>query len=298
MRHIRGLNNRSGRTARTEADETAVLPRSRPGGRPADLRRTAEFRKAAVPDAERTAVLPSTPARDPAAGSFPGSTGVLRDPRAREPPPPPHRPPRSRTADPTHDPHEVTVQLDAVRLGDIQLSPAAGAPGGSGRDDGPVFVDASGRRSRPFRRLGMVVGLACAVFAVVIVATLLSGSSDAPWIPVPQHEDKPAGQVDTSPAPADSSVQPSGTGDAAPATPSTSGGTAPAPGSTAEVPGNGTAVGTGDRGGSADPPPTATLAADRADRPGRRLDRGHRGQAQPEAVAERRRAGRGRRGPA
>ncbi|MEU4036689.1 hypothetical protein [Streptomyces collinus] len=271
-------NNRGGRAARTGADETAVLPRSRTGadetavlppfragGRPADFRRAAEFRRAVVPDAaERTAVLPPTPAGDPV-GAFPASTRVPRDPWDESAPAAATAPAPAQATDPTHDPHEVTVQLDAVQLGDIQLSPAAGAPGGPGRDDGPVFVDASGRRSRTFRRLGMVVGVACAVFAVVIVATLLSGSSDAPWIPVPQHEDKPAGQVDTSPAPAGSSVQPSGTGDAAPgATPTTSGGTTPAPGSSAEAPGSGTAAGTGERSGSADPRPTATRSTSRS----------------------------------
>jgi len=46
----------------------------------------------------------------------------------------------------------------------------------------------------------MAVGIACAVYAVVIVITLLSGSSDAPWLPVPgQKDEAPAGKVDTSP---------------------------------------------------------------------------------------------------
>jgi hypothetical protein len=112
----------------------------------------------------------------------------------------------------THDPHEVTVQLDAVSLDDARLRTAEGAPGGSDGSDGPVFVDESGRRSRRFRRLGIAVGIACAVYAVVIVVTLLSGSSDAPWLPVPgQKNDKPASQVDPTSRPAHSAL-PSGTG--------------------------------------------------------------------------------------
>lgn len=131
----------------------------------------------------------------------------------------------------THDPHEVTVQLDAVSLDDARLRTAEGAPGGSDGSDGPVFVDESGRRSRRFRRLGIAVGIACAVYAVVIVITLLSGSSDAPWLPVPgQKDEKPAGQVDPTSRPADSAV-PSGTGSVpAGSTPTASDGTSPSAG--------------------------------------------------------------------
>ncbi|MFR0352900.1 hypothetical protein [Streptomyces sediminimaris] len=138
----------------------------------------------------------------------------------------------------THDPHEVTVQLDAVSLHDTRLRTAAGEPGGgSENSDGPVFVDASGRRSRRFRRLGMALALACAVYAVVIVATLLSGSSDAPWLPVPGQEDeKPAGQVEPSSRPADSAV-PSGTGGLpAGATPRAGDGSTPSPGASGALP--------------------------------------------------------------
>ncbi|MFH0518744.1 hypothetical protein ACHBTE_16430 [Streptomyces sp. M41] len=120
----------------------------------------------------------------------------------------------------THDPHEVTIQLDGVSLQrDTVLSAAKDAPGGGESSDGPVFVDESGRRSRRFRRIGMAVALACAVYAVVIVATVLSGNSDAPWLPVERPEEKPAGQVDTPPLPAESAPQEStGTGDVLPGT--------------------------------------------------------------------------------
>ncbi|MEU0968439.1 hypothetical protein ABZ357_24480 [Streptomyces sp. NPDC005917] len=118
-----------------------------------------------------------------------------------------------------HDPDEVTIQHD---VGAVRIRP----PGAADASDAPVFVDESGRRSRRFRRLGMAVGLACAVYAVVIVVTLLSGSSDAPWLPVPgQNDDRPASKVDDSPQPARSARS---SGDGAPvAGPVVSGGTAP-----------------------------------------------------------------------
>ncbi|MFD5078459.1 hypothetical protein [Streptomyces sp. NPDC058371] len=115
-----------------------------------------------------------------------------------------HRPAWEQPGEPghTHDPNEVTVQLDGA--GREVSRPAGAAPAGPERSDGPVFVDESGRRSRRYRRLGVIVGIACAVYAVVIVATLLSGNSSAPWLPVPgQQKDRPAGKVETSPLPAD-----------------------------------------------------------------------------------------------
>ncbi|MGW0841348.1 hypothetical protein ACWD26_14490 [Streptomyces sp. NPDC002787] len=108
-----------------------------------------------------------------------------------------------------HDPHEVTVQLDGLGR-EVDEGPGrhAGKDGsaGAGQDsDGPVFVDESGRRRNLYRRLGIAVGTACAAYAVVIVGTLVSGNSDAPWLPVPmQKDDKPAGKVDTPPEPDES----------------------------------------------------------------------------------------------
>jgi hypothetical protein len=156
----------------------------------------------------------------------------------------------------THDPHEVTVQLDGVgrrKTDDWLVQQAKDAPG---VQDGPVFVDESGRRSRRFRRLGILVGIACAVYAVVIVATLLSGNSSAPWLPVPgQQDDTPAGKVDTSPLPTDS-VSPSGASSAAPgASASASDGTAPAPGVS---PTPGASASATDPGTSADPKPSTS----------------------------------------
>ena len=131
------------------------------------------------------------------------------------------------------DPDEVTVQLD----GPARHAEAGGKSGtgtGTGNDgsDRPVFVDESGRRSRRYRRFGMAVGIACAVYAVVIVITLLSGSSDAPWLPVPgQKDDAPAGKVDTSPLPAESGQPSGGGGSVAPGNiPTASDGTTSSPG--------------------------------------------------------------------
>ncbi|MEG3630093.1 hypothetical protein [Streptomyces poriticola] len=160
----------------------------------------------------------------------------------------------------THDPHEVTVQLDAVQLGDGLLRRAESTPRtGPAHSDGPVFVDSSGRRSRRFRRLGIAVGAACAVYAVVMAATLMSGNSDAPWLPVPgQEEGKPAGQVDTTPLPRDSTEPTAPTGGTAgpQSTPSPGDATTPAaPG--AEPPAAGTTADPEPPGTTADPEPTA-----------------------------------------
>ncbi|MFJ8086404.1 hypothetical protein ACIQ6Y_38335 [Streptomyces sp. NPDC096205] len=149
----------------------------------------------------------------------------------------------------------MTVQLDAVQLGDVALRPVkGGVTGAQDGSDGPVFVDETGRRSRMWRRLGVAVGVACAVYAVVIVATLLSGSSDAPWLPVPgQKGDKPAGQVDSPVLPSQSGL-PSQTGaaESPEADPSATAGSTPAAGAdpgaagtapTAEVPAAGATTG-------------------------------------------------------
>ncbi|MDG9720318.1 hypothetical protein [Streptomyces sp. DH24] len=190
--------------------------------------------------AEQTWVFPQQAGGGPGFGSWPGSgpggghgSGAGQASRAAAPRD--SWPPDSDRAghDPTVDPHEVTVQLDAVQLGDGLIRRAASAAGGQDVSDGPVFVDASGRRSRHFRRFGMAVAVACAVYAVVIVATLLSGSSDAPWLPVPgQKDEQPAGQVDTTPLPT-ASAQPTGTGSPEPDS------SAPPGDSTSPLPGTG-----------------------------------------------------------
>jgi hypothetical protein len=166
--------------------------------------------------------------------------------------------------DPAHDPHEVTVQLDDIgpQMEELLVRQAKGAGplGGQDGSDGPVFVDESGRRSRRFRRMGIAVGLACSVYAVVIVATLLSGNSNAPWLPVPgQQEGQPAGKVDTPSRPADSAPPSGTTGRVVPGTTPTAGqGTASAPAPGVTKPGAGTSP--GKPGTSADPQPSPTAS--------------------------------------
>ncbi|WP_234358406.1 hypothetical protein [Streptomyces sp. NRRL B-24085] len=158
----------------------------------------------------------------------------------------------------SHDPHEVTVQLDAISLnGQDRIEGRSGGDGGTEGSEGPVFVDESGRRSRRFRRIGMAVGLACAVYAVVIVVTLLSGNSNAPWIPMNgPKDDAPAGKVDTSPMPAESTEPSADAGVVPGTTPTVSGGMTPAPGVSGTAPG--ATVSPGGPGASADAPATAT----------------------------------------
>jgi hypothetical protein len=158
----------------------------------------------------------------------------------------------------THDPHEVTVQLDAISLnGQDRIEGRLGGEGASESSDGPVFVDESGRRSRRFRRIGIAVGLACAIYAVVIVVTLLSGNSNAPWLPMTgPKDDTPAGKVDTSPMPADSAEPSADAGLIPGTTPTVSGGMTPAPGVSGTAPG--ATVSPGKPGASADASPTAT----------------------------------------
>ncbi|MGC9500956.1 hypothetical protein [Streptomyces sp. WG7] len=237
------------------------------------------------PDADKTDILPSAAPATPAAPAAPATPATPATQFFKAAPAAPTRafpttepgPATSVLRDPwqdtpdavldagvgagglTHDPHEVTVQLDAVQLTDgvIRRVDVADREGGPESSDGPVFVDASGRRSRLYRRLGIAVGVACAIYAVVIVSTLLSGNSNAPWLPVEgQQKDKPAGQVDTTPLPSQS-AQPSGTGSAAPRTDaSADAGTTPAPGADGPAPGaSGTAL---EPGTSAGPEPSAT----------------------------------------
>ncbi|MER6688481.1 hypothetical protein [Streptomyces minutiscleroticus] len=185
-------------------DATSVLPGGSGVRSSAPPAGTPSAPAASGAPADATAVLPGgdlfAPTATPARPAVPEQR---RRPAADEP-------------EATHDPHEVTVQLDAagLRTAEAMLRQAKGK---GEEPDGPVFVDESGRRGRTFRRLGALIGLACAVYAVVIVATLLSGSSDAPWLPVPgQEQDAPEGKVDTSPAPS-ASADPSASASDSPA---------------------------------------------------------------------------------
>ncbi|MCX5373606.1 hypothetical protein OG613_39475 [Streptomyces sp. NBC_00015] len=174
-------------------------------------------------------------------------------------------------AEPLHDADELTVQLAG-----IDPASTAGASGGRLESHGapgvpgtPVFVDESGRRSRRLRRLGVAVGIACSVYALVIVATLVSGNSSAPWLPLPgQGDDTPAGKVETSTVPS-VSESPSGSDRAAPnAGASDSVPTASSMGGATDVPGAGASPGGTEASalpeastGTTTVPPTATASA-------------------------------------
>lgn len=102
----------------------------------------------------------------------------------------------------THEPNDVTVQLDGLGRQLSELTAEPGVPEGS---DGPVFVDESGRRSKTFRRLGWVLAAVCACYAVTLVVALLGGNSSAPWLPLSgQKQHKKADEVQAPPAPSGS----------------------------------------------------------------------------------------------
>ncbi|MGV9454947.1 hypothetical protein [Streptomyces sp. NPDC003635] len=273
------------RTAAPDAEATTVLPKVAEGSSEADLTELLS----AFDRFDRTEALPRTAGRKAAGEAFTPRDGAARAVSRTTAPEGVARTTApeavsnttaldavGRTAAPAtgardpwgeapeagvaHDPHEVTIQLDGVGLQlDGSLRAAKGGPAGGGAEgsDGPVFVDESGRRSRRYRRLGMVVALACAVYAVVIVATVLSGNSNAPWLPVQDpRQDTPAGRVDTSPLPAESAPA-GGAGGATPgASPSVSDGVTPSPGADATAPD--ASATTEEPGTGTDPEPTAT----------------------------------------
>ncbi|WP_285510774.1 hypothetical protein [Streptomyces sp. NBRC 14336] len=256
-------------------DETAVLPKAVPGAGGPDAAGGEDLTEllSAFDRFDRTEVLPSAGRRGEAPRHASASDaftprGAGNGPAPADPFPPVAETRESPAAirDPwdtaddavTHDPHEVTIQLDSVNLQlDGSLRGAKAGPSGSEASDGPVFVDESGRRSRRFRRIGMAVALACAVYAVVIVVTVMSGNSNAPWLPVQEpKKDTPAGKVDTSPLPAESASTDGPDGASPGASPSASDGVTPSAGATAAVPG---ATATGEApDATTDPEPTAT----------------------------------------
>ncbi|MFF0289158.1 hypothetical protein [Streptomyces sp. NPDC005262] len=102
----------------------------------------------------------------------------------------------------THEPNDVTVQLDGLGRQLSELTAEPGVPEGS---DGPVFVDESGRRSKTFRRLGWILAAVCACYAVTLVVALLGGNSSAPWLPLSgQKQHKKADEAPAPPAPSGS----------------------------------------------------------------------------------------------
>ncbi|WP_338677029.1 hypothetical protein V1460_31665 [Streptomyces sp. SCSIO 30461] len=109
--------------------------------------------------------------------------------------------------------NELTVQLDGLGQQITERSRLAGSttlPGastGPEPSEGPVFVDQSGRRSRKLRRIGWVLAVACACYAVTLVAALIGGNSRAPWLLIPGPEgEQNTGTVQEQPVPTGSST--------------------------------------------------------------------------------------------
>ncbi|MFI1397850.1 hypothetical protein [Streptomyces sp. NPDC020681] len=155
----------------------------------------------------------------------------------------------------THEPNEVTVQLDGIgrKLGELPAGPQrSDTQDGS---DGPVFVDESGRRSKKFRRVGWVLAAACACYAVTLVAALIGGDSTAPLLPGFGQQDKErSGSVEVQPT--------AGVGAPTVATPFAPGAPTPTDAVGSPVPGpTGSASGTVSGGLPADPAPGTSGSA-------------------------------------
>ncbi|MEU4348794.1 hypothetical protein [Streptomyces sp. NPDC023838] len=114
---------------------------------------------------------------------------------------------------------QVPSQIPFPAQAPFPAQDLAQAPVPAGDPDGPVFVDESGRRGKNLRRLGWVFGLACTCYAVMLVGSLLGGSSRAPWlgIPGPAAKEKKTETVQVTPAPAESRTPHPGTKPGVPA---------------------------------------------------------------------------------
>ncbi|MCX5140598.1 MULTISPECIES: hypothetical protein [unclassified Streptomyces] len=163
----------------------------------------------------------------------------------------------------THEPNEVTIQLDGLGRQLSELLPEPGAPEGS---DGPVFVDESGRRSKSLRRLGWVLAAICVGYAVTLVVALLGGNSSAPFLPLSgQEEHRKAEEVQTPVTPGTSSgaqVSPGALPSSSPSAPQT-GESAAATGGEATGDGSSPATGAG-AGSSASAPVVPSAGHTRA----------------------------------
>ncbi|SCF96923.1 hypothetical protein [Streptomyces sp. Ncost-T10-10d] len=157
----------------------------------------------------------------------------------------------------THEPNEVTVQLDGLGRQLSELTAQPSEPEGS---DGPVFVDESGRRSKTFRRLGWILAAACACYAVTLAVAVLGGSSSAPWLPLSGQEGhKNADVVRAPPAPTGGAREELPPG-SAPARATTG----PTPGSAATTSGSAAAEPEGSDGPGKDTPASSRVVSPKA----------------------------------
>ncbi|MEJ8657622.1 hypothetical protein [Streptomyces sp. MS1.AVA.4] len=77
-----------------------------------------------------------------------------------------------------------------------------------------MFVDESGRRSKKFRRVGWVLALICAGYAVTLVVALIGGNSDAPSLLIPGVADDKDDSAGVTPGPTDAPSDPAAPADA------------------------------------------------------------------------------------
>ncbi|WP_184491059.1 hypothetical protein [Streptomyces sp. I6] len=110
----------------------------------------------------------------------------------------------------THDPNEVTIQIDSVEFRRLQAARTTPEAPLQEDADGPVFVDESGRRSKKFRRIGWVLALACAGYAVTLVIALIGGNSNAPSLLIPGQTDDKADTAEETPGPSEAPTAPAG----------------------------------------------------------------------------------------
>jgi hypothetical protein len=88
---------------------------------------------------------------------------------------------------------------------------------GNGSEDGPVFVDTSGRRAKLLRRIGLLLGVVCIGYAVVLGMAFMGwGPSLTPSALLPFGAGGPNGGRDSGPG---DGVQPQGGTGSPPARP-------------------------------------------------------------------------------
>ncbi|AEN13463.1 MULTISPECIES: hypothetical protein [unclassified Streptomyces] len=108
------------------------------------------------------------------------------------------------------------IEKDPAPRGRRRAHLARRRPGGRRRaaerpQDGPVFVDSSGRRARLLRRAGALVGLACAGYAAVLALAFMGGISVAPSQLLPFGAG-PVAEAGPGGAPPGGGMPPGGTG--------------------------------------------------------------------------------------